>query len=337
MSAPLTIRRTASDTAWSDALAGFADRPLYASSTWAAYKRRQGWQADGILVESGGQMQAAALVQSRRLLRLGPKVTLIQGGPLLQPGADAQAALAALLKAANPLPWGVELLYPAQALSPALEQAMTSLGFVEVAITGTGTVLLDLGRDDATLRAALSKNWRHNLNRAEKKGLEVRWVAADITSRREAAARMAALYAALVQRKGFAGALDAEVLIEAVGEDSALEFLEVWKDGVLHASRMGWMGGRIALDLLAASSDAARNSYANYLALWTLIERSRQRGADLFDCGGIDPAGNEGVYNFKKGLSGEEVALGRLWLRTRPGLLRPLVERRLAGRPGGGA
>lgn len=311
---------------WTGILEGFAERPLYTSAAWAAYKHRQGWQVEGL-----GRSGAAALVQSRRLMRFGPRVTLIQGGPVVAPGEDAGQALGDLLAAATSGPLGIELLYPAQALTADLEAAMTGLGFGEVPITGTGTVLLDLTRSEPDLRAALSKNWRHNLSRAEKRDLEIRWVGGDLAARREGAARMAALYAALTQRKGFAGALDAVALIEAVGEDPALEFLEVWKDGVLHASRMGWIGGATSLDLLAASSDAARNSYANYLALWALIDRSRRRGARVFDCGGIDPAGNEGVYNFKKGLSGEVVHTGRLWLRARPSLLRPFVVRRLAG------
>lgn len=312
--------------AWTEVLGEFGERPLYASAAWAAYKRRQGWAVEGLSLTG-----AAALVQSRRLMRFGPRVTLIQGGPVLAPGQDAGQALAGLLAAAGSGPLGIDLLYPAQALTPELESALAAQGFREVPVTGTGTVLLDLKRAEPELRAALSKNWRHNLSRAEKRDLEIRWVGGDLAARREGAARMAALYAALTQRKGFAGALDAVALIEAVGEDPALEFLEVWKDGVLHASRMGWIGGETSLDLLAASSDAARNSYANYLALWALIDRSRQRGARVFDCGGIDPAGNEGVYNFKKGLSGEVVHTGRLWLRTRPGLLHPLVARRLAG------
>jgi len=319
--------------AWTRVLAGFAERPLYADGAWAVYKGGQGWRTRGVLLrDESGCPAAALLVQERKATPLGPRLRLMQGGPVFAPGIEAAPALKALL-AAVAAGWPVaEMLYPAQALTPALEGALAALGFREVAIPGAGTVLLDLSRSQDDLRAALSKNWRHNLSRAEKRGLEVHVLDSDHATRRAAAERMAVLYDALTLRKGFSGALDPVALVDAVGEHPALEVIEIRKDGELLASRMGWMGGATALDLLAASSDAAKTTYANYLALWRLIERSRERGAARFDCGGIDPAGNQGVYNFKKGLSGEEVALGRLWLRTRPALAWPLAARALSAR-----
>lgn len=319
-----TLSILSNPASWRATTATFAEQPLYLDTIWATYKRRQGWTVSELSLPG-----AAALVQTRRLTRFGPTVTLIQGGPVLAPGADARTALDTFLRHANPGRFGIELVYPAQATSGPLHEALTATGFRPLPMAGTGTVLLDLSRSEPDLRAALSKNWRHNLSRAEKRGLEIRWVPCDPAARAAAADRMAALYRALTERKGFAGALDAVALIEATGDDDRLEFLEVWKDDVLHASRMGWVGGRTGLDLLAASSDAARNSYANYLALWTLIQRMRERGAESFDCGGIDPTGNEGVYNFKKGLGGIEVHTGKLWLRARPAILAPLLARRL--------
>lgn len=319
---------------WNEMVAHFDQRPLYASSVWAAYKQAQGWTVRGIALKQGDTPVAAALVQTRRLTPLGPVMCLIQGGPLLASGVDAGWALGRIVQQAAPGRLGVQALLPAQATSHDLVQALPSLGWREVAIPGTGTVLLDLQRSEPDLRTALSKNWRHNLSRAEKRGLEIRWIGRDPTNRAQAAERMDGLYRALTARKDFAAALDTRRLGQAMGDDPALEWLEVWKDDTLMASRIGWVDGVTALDLLAASSDAAKTTYANYLALWALINRARERGARRFDCGGIDPAGNEGVYNFKKGLSGEPVALGRLWLRTRPGLVWPLAARLLGGRMG---
>lgn len=318
---------------WSQHLTAFLQRPLYSSNVWAIYKQEQGWRARTVLWQSP-QGQAVVLIQNRSVTRLGPLVTLIQGGPLLTDDCPAATALDALLQHANPSRLGIDVLFPAQALTPALEVAMAELGFREIPIAGTGTVVLSLSNDEATLRQALSKNWRHNLNRAEKRGLSLRWIGTDLAERAAAGQRMARLYDALTERKNFAKALDANALTRAMGEDPGLEWLEVWQDDTLLASRMGWMGGDYALDLLAASSDAAKTTYANYLALWALINRSRQRGATWFDCGGIDPQGNVGVYNFKKGLNGTEVHLGRLWLRTRPGWLWSLAARRLVSQLG---
>ena len=331
-SASLALCAPLSDAAgWDARLTAFAEVPLYASAAWAAYKARQGWRVTGISTAA-----AAALVQSRPLSPFGPRLTLIQGGPVLADGADA-SALTGLFAAACRGCFGVDVVFPMQAHSPTLEAALQANGFRPLPLGGDSTVLLDLGLSQDDLRAALSKNWRHNLSRAEKKGLVVEWIPPEAAARREAACRMAEMYGALTLRKGFAAALDATALVEAVGEDERLQWLEVRRDDELLASRMAWVGGCTALDLLAASSDGARNTYANYLALWSLIDRSRQCGATRFDCGGIDPTGNEGVYNFKKGLSGDEAPLGRLWLRARPGLLAPLVAKRLARRMGAGS
>lgn len=317
---------------WSQAVAAFPCRSLYGDGVWAAYKAGQGWSCRGILARDGTSVKAAILVQERRISPLGPRLRLIQGGPFLAHGVSLSSALPALLSAAGGGWPVVDMLYPAQNLTPDLEESLPGLGFGEIPVSGDGTVLLDLTQDQESLRAALSKNWRHNLARAEKRGLEVHLLPKDRHSRAQAAQRMAEMYQALTQRKGFAAALDPLALIRAVEDHPDLEVLEIRKDGELLASRMGWMGGDMALDLLAASSDAAKTTYANYLALWSLIDLARQRGARTFDCGGIDPKGNQGVYNFKKGLSGREVALGRLWMKCSPGVLRPLAARLLAAR-----
>jgi lipid II:glycine glycyltransferase (peptidoglycan interpeptide bridge formation enzyme) len=67
---------------------------------------------------------------------------------------------------------------------------------------------------------------------------------------------------------------------------------------------MGYVANDRLTDVLAASDPQAERCYANYLALWTLFEAGRTRGARVCDLGGIDPRGNHGVYLFKRGLKG---------------------------------
>ena len=118
---------------------------------------------------------------------------------------------------------------------------------------------------------------------------------------RQALERLATFYDALTRRKSFAKALDPVALGACLHDDAKLDMLEVVLNGNVLASRAVYHGGHTTLDLLAASSEGARNTYANYLAVWRMIQRAREKGAGRFDCGGIDPKGNPGVYNFKKG------------------------------------
>lgn len=308
----------------------FAHWPLYGSSPWARYKAGLGWRIRPLMHEQG-QGRAAALVQTKRVGGIGPAISLIQGGPVVQGTCCLETVLTDLLRDGN-CRLGIEAVMPAQASSLALEQALTRLGFRPLPSTGDGTFVLDLSADQLARRRDLSRDWTSNLKRAEKRNLDIRWIGTGLSERLAAADRAASLYRALTARKAFAPALDPVAFVAAVAGDDSLEWLEIWQGDVLMGCRMGWIGGEMALDLLAAQAPEARNTSASYMAMWTLIERCRQRGAAIYDCGGIDPQGNPGVYHFKQGLGGQEAKLGRLWMRARPGILTPAAVRFLAGR-----
>ena len=65
--------------------------------------------------------------------------------------------------------------------------------------------------------------------------------------------------------------------------------------------------GDSAIYLLGATSDDGLNSKGAYLLQWTLIKWLKENGIRWYDLGGIDPAGNPGVYHFKRGFSGADV------------------------------
>ena len=72
-------------------------------------------------------------------------------------------------------------------------------------------------------------------------------------------------------------------------------------------------GGLVSFS--AASTEAARKTYANYLLVWEMISLARDSGKAYFDCGGINPAANIGVFNFKKGIGGRVGLNGPIWVR----------------------
>ena len=64
-------------------------------------------------------------------------------------------------------------------------------------------------------------------------------------------------------------------------------------------------------------SISAKTNAAAYLAVWSFIRRGAEEGCRVFDFGGIDPAHNRGVYDFKRGLTRNVASSGPLWLYGR--------------------
>ncbi len=152
----------------------------------------------------------------------------------------------------------------------------------------------------------------------------------DLASRALVIQRMAPLYEALSKRKNFGKAVDLNVMCDLMRDDPRFVIGAAFLDDDIIAARVGYSGVEAMVDFLAASGEKAKNTYANYLLLWGLIERAKAIGLAGFDCGGIDPADNLGVYNFKKGLGGTLSLTGPAWIYHRSGLVRKVLPALLA-------
>jgi lipid II:glycine glycyltransferase (peptidoglycan interpeptide bridge formation enzyme) len=64
--------------------------------------------------------------------------------------------------------------------------------------------------------------------------------------------------------------------------------------------------GDMPIYLLGATSDEGMKSKGAYLLQWRAMQWLKERGAAWYDLGGINPETNPGVYEFKKGFSGQE-------------------------------
>lgn len=70
--------------------------------------------------------------------------------------------------------------------------------------------------------------------------------------------------------------------------------------------RAAFLGRNTAFDLVAVNSLEGKRRYASYLLVTEIINLAHSRGIEYFDFGGIDEKNNLAVYNFKKGIGGEE-------------------------------
>ena len=301
---------------WAALAAGFRDHNYRQS--WAfgrACAARVGATSEHVRIERDGEPIAAADVRVRRLPVVGGGIAYVNGGPLCRltdgpaPAAlhDALVALRDEYVVRRRLVLRVAPPPVPAAWADVIEKTFAAVGFAPVAQPPERTILLDLRPPLDALRAGFAQKWRNGLNGAERQGLEV--------ERGEAPEQIAAfvqLFGAFRARKRFGLDLDAPfyaaVHADALpGERFVVTLAK--RDGEVVAGHLASCLGDTSVYLLGATLPAGLRAKAGYLLQWHAIQHARERGLAWYDLGGIDPVGNPGVYHFKKGLGGGEVAL----------------------------
>lgn len=170
-------------------------------------------------------------------------------------------------------------------------------------MTGDATVIVDLTREEAALRASLESSWRNKLSKAEKSALVVqksglkpaqyRWLL-------EAEAKQR-------QKRGYRA--------------MPLEMTERWQDEKSHAHNgdrgaglavyradlgrdpaagmLFLIHGRRATYHVGWTSEAGRDNAAHNLILWSAIKDLKDRGVAQLDLGGVNTQSGAGIARFK--------------------------------------
>ena len=165
------------------------------------------------------------------------------------------------------------------------------------------SMILDLNCGTEEVRKRFSKNWRHNLKRSNKYGLTFeRW---DNPNSHE----MYMIYKEMEEYKGIKNQFTLRQIqstIDNLGKNLILYRCTDENDVLIAFRGIGIYGNRI-LDLFAAATPNARKVYATYGLFWSIVKYYCDNEMQHYDLGGIDPDGNPGVYNFKKGTGAREV------------------------------
>lgn len=167
------------------------------------------------------------------------------------------------------------------------------------------TFVVDVAAPVEELRKRLDGKWRNKLKQAERNKLTV--TSGEGT---EEYAVFNKIYSEMRKRKAFETTVDAEEferIQEALGTSQRMHVLICHDKGIPVAGLVASAMGNGAIYLLGATSDEGLNSRGAYLLQWTLIHWLKERGIRWYDLGGIDPEGNPGVYQFKKGFSGVDI------------------------------
>jgi len=196
------------------------------------------------------------------------------------------------------------------------------------------TILLDLEPSVDELRARLKKNWRYYLRKATGAGSEI--VESFDGSLFDEFGR---LYWEMVETKKFKPGSDLQKFVtlqEKLAPNRKMRVAIARHDGNVVSGSVCSSGfGETCIGLLAATGGAGRAVNAYYLLQWDEIVWAKESGYKLYDLGGINPETNPGVYQFKRGMRGEEVTALGVYDMCRNPIYRAalLLERALSWRP----
>ncbi|MEQ1781494.1 MAG: GNAT family N-acetyltransferase [Hyphomonadaceae bacterium] len=200
-----------------------------------------------------------------------------------------------LLKSSLPQRWPRLLV-----LTPDEAEAPRSLKRV---MTGDATVLIDLTRDEAALRADMESSWRNKLSKAERSALLVQKAGLKLAQYRwllEAEQKQR-------QKRGYR-AMPLEMTerwqdakADGANGDKAAG-LAVFRADLKRDAAAGMLfliHGRRATYHVGWTSEDGRSNAAHNLILWTAIKDLKARGIAVLDLGGVNTQSGAGIARFK--------------------------------------
>lgn len=249
-----------------------------------------------VVRRADGGIVALAQVMARAFALVG-RFALCTHGPVWVGTVSVEEKREAyrLLKSSLPQRWPKLLV-----LTPDEADAPKSLKRV---MTGDATVLVDLTKDEAALRADMESSWRNKLSKAERSELQVqkagvkpaqyRWLLeAEQKQRQKRGYR--AMPLEMTERWQDAKA-------EGANGDKAAG-LAVFRADLKRDAAAGMLfliHGRRATYHVGWTSDEGRTNAAHNLILWTAMKDLKARGVAVLDLGGVNTQSGAGIARFK--------------------------------------
>lgn len=146
-----------------------------------------------------------------------------------------------------------------------------------------------------------SKNWRHNLNRSNKKIFSIEKISNPNID------EIIEVYNEMSQIKKYKNTVTSNFL-KLIFENLKrnLIYYESRIDGKLIAFRCVYYNHKSAWDLLAGSNNLSKKNYCTYKIMDSIFNDLKEKNIVYFDFSGVDKINNIGVYNFKKGAGSVE-------------------------------
>lgn len=167
------------------------------------------------------------------------------------------------------------------------------------------TLILNLNNDLDEIRKSLNSKWRNHLNASERKGLNI-----SEGNDQKLYKDFLNIYSQMIERKKFKEFVDPYQMgkmNEELNEQYKLKTIIAYKDKLPIAAIVISTIGNTGVYLLGASNEISMKNKASYLLQWEIIKYLKQSGFKRYDLGGINIVDNPGVYDFKSGITNQEV------------------------------
>ncbi|MGQ9466767.1 MAG: lipid II:glycine glycyltransferase FemX [Anaerolineae bacterium] len=332
------IRTDLPAPAWDDLVAAHPRAHILQTAEWGELKAAFGWSPQRVAVLEDGVPRAGALVLYRRLpLGLG-SLAYVPRGPLVdwerpEEVAELLEALAGAARARRTVTLIVEPDLPDE---PRWRELLTALGLRPSplgSIQPRRTLVVDIGRSEADILAAMKPKTRYNIRLAQRKGVTVgEGTESDFPAFHRLMAETAAR-----DRFGVHAPAYYEQAYRLFVPRGWARLLMARVEGNPVAALMVFALGQRAWYFYGASSDAHREKMPTYRLQWEAMRWARSRGCAEYDLWGVPDEdegrleaeftrrqdGLWGVYRFKRGFGGRLIRMIGAWERP----LRPALHR----------
>ncbi len=286
--------------------------------TWdfgVACAERVGAVSEHVAVERDGEIAGLADVRIKRIPVLGTGIAYINGGPLVRRNDGGDAGRLSLCLATLAREYADRRGMVLRIMAPVADgewdttqrAVLAEAGFASSdAARPYRTFLLNIDRPPEEIRRSMAQKWRNCLNQSERRGMTVR-----IGTSPEIFREFCDLFSRFIERKQFTVDLTPPFYLavhEQAPDSERFQISLAESAGAVVAGHVASLLGDTSVYLLGASSDEGLKLKASYLLQWHAIQSARERGLAWYDLGGIDPEANPGVYHFKSGLGGQDVA-----------------------------
>ena len=301
---------------WSALLNNFEDANIYQTWSYGAIRWGERNLSHLVLKQDGEVIGMAQLrIVGVPMLRCG--IAYLRWGPLwMARGSEVDPSIV------NGLAWALReeyvrrrglflrVLPNAFVGSQRVQDLQSAFSGFRTVPTGLANVehtfLLDLSPSLETLRKRLDQKWRNQLNRAERESLTL-----NMGEGLEEYDVFSDIYKDMWEQKRFNTSVDIQEfagICRDLPEGLRAKILICRHQGVPVSSMVCSAMGNTGIYLLGATNEIGRKTKAAYLLQWTMIKWLKENGFQYYDLGGIDPERNPGVFHFKSGMSGQDVA-----------------------------
>lgn len=287
---------------WNQIAFEFKEITPYQTYEWGQHKKNFGWIPIYYVCEENKVIVAMTLIFMKKISRLG--LFWIPGGSLGNIAYLKYDFISEILKKFKISIYNIRISFLRNSNSNELSQLNINRWVIaKENLNSNQTMIYSTPDTNELALANLSGNWRHNLKRSEKYNLNT--FHTDTPPNIDLVFN---LYHNMETYKKIKQQYSREELISIFKNlrNNLKFFICEDNDGTLISFRALYIIKDNAWDFLAVTSEIGRKKYSSYATFGKVLSYLITKQIKKFDFSGISKNENKGVYNFKKGVGGEE-------------------------------